>query len=105
MCVNVTYVTVTDVKGFNIKAMSYKTLYIYEVNVPYDHDNTTYCLLLPVDEYNITIHDWERDYTISTEFRETTNITVILPSVVNNITIQTGQELNLHYFKEITIYV
>ena len=26
------------------------------------------CLSLPVDEYNITIHDWERDYTVSTEF-------------------------------------
>ena len=77
MCVNVTYVTVTDAKGFNIKAMSYKTLSIYEVNVPYDHDNTTYCLSLPVDEYNITIHDWERDYTISTEFRETANITIV----------------------------
>ena len=77
MCVNVTYVTVTDAKGFNIKAMSYKTLDIYEVNVPYDDDNTTYCLSLPVDEYNITIHDWERDYTVSTEFRETANITVV----------------------------
>ena len=77
MCVNVTYVTVTDAKGFNIKAMSYKTLDIYEVNVPYDDDKTTYCLSLPVDEYNITIHDWERDYTVSIEFRNTTNITVV----------------------------
>ena len=86
MCVNVTYVTVTDAKGFNIKAMSYKTLSIYEVNVSYDHDNTTCCLSLPVDEYNITIHDWERDYTVSTEFRETVKITVddvVVPSYVN----------------------
>ena len=65
VCVNVTYVTVTDAIGFNIKAMSYKTLDIYEVNVPYDDDNTTYCLSLPVDEYNITIHDMgERLYSI-----------------------------------------
>ena len=76
MCVNVTYVTVTDAKGFNIKAMSYKTLDIYEVNVTHDQANTMYCLSLPVDEYNITIHDWERDYTISTEFRETANVTI-----------------------------